>query len=79
MFAYGGGASAEKSLASNAISFNMGADGRAILTPSHDGQASGPGQKIIDLPQGTGHARPKLCLQNALTVRLQKAISSKNI
>jgi hypothetical protein len=44
MFAYGGGVSAEKSLASNAISFDTGADGRAILTPSHDGQASGPGQ-----------------------------------
>jgi len=31
MFAYGGGVSAEKSLASNAISFDMSADGRAVL------------------------------------------------
>jgi hypothetical protein len=31
MFAYGGSVSSEKSLASNAISFDMGADGRAAL------------------------------------------------
>jgi hypothetical protein len=31
MFAYGGGVSSEKSLASNAISFDIGADGLAVL------------------------------------------------